>query len=235
VTKTGKGGAGGFSARALAADYVKLCHHPTKDLKRWIAEDKKNGRAYRQQTITTKGEKHGQHAEKGTNDLAQAVRLRGEILHELCGGLDAHREGRFADRLPSRSRAGHTRHDRLRSLRAEGRAALLSSAANDNARSTNVRMQFRAARVQLAGSRAPPLGASTVPDVRPAGSFGGSNPGWPQPMKDELAGCKTPADYTAWAAKWGAVLGGMTGGAKPDKPPRPATVTRRTGEASGPT
>jgi hypothetical protein len=54
-------------------------------------------------------------------------------------------------------------------------------------------------------------------------------------MKDELAGCKTPGDYTAWAAKWGAVLGGMTGGAKPDKPTRPATITRRTGEASGPT
>jgi hypothetical protein len=98
-----------------------------------------------------------------------------------------------------------------------------------------VRAQFRTTRATFASSRAPPRGASTVPDVRPAGSFGGGNPGWPQPMKDELAGCKTPADYTAWAAKWGAVLGGMTGGAKPDKPTRPATITRRTGEASGPT
>jgi hypothetical protein len=97
-----------------------------------------------------------------------------------------------------------------------------------------MRARFWAARSQLAGARAPPRGAASNPTA-PIGAGMGANPGWPQPMKDELAGCKTPADYTAWAAKWGAVLGGMTGGAKPDTPTRPATVTRRTGEASGPT
>jgi hypothetical protein len=63
----------------------------------------------------------------------------------------------------------------------------------------------------------------------------GADPGWPQAMKDDLAGCKTPLDYILWASKWGAVLGGMTGGAKPDTPTRPATIPRRRGEASGPT
>jgi hypothetical protein len=97
-----------------------------------------------------------------------------------------------------------------------------------------VRVQFRAARIQLAGSRAPPRGASSIPTAH-VGATAAANPGWPQPMKDELAGCKTAADHIAWVAKWGAVLGGMTGGAKPDTPTRPATITRRTGEASGPT
>ena len=96
-------------------------------------------------------------------------------------------------------------------------------------------MLFRAAaRAQYARSRAPPRGAwSSIPGAS-MGARVGINHGWPQAMKDELAGCKTLVDYNVWAAKWGAVLGGQTGGAKPDTPTRPPPSRRRTGEASGP-
>ena len=238
-SKTGKGGAGSFSARALAADYVKLCHHPTKDLKRWIAEDKKTGpstlklrRAGRAET-TTKGEKHGQHAEKGAIGLAEAVRLRGEVLHELCGGLDAHGEGRrLADRLPSRPRASVGGHGRLRSLRAEGRAALLSRAANDNAKSTNVRAQFRTARAYR--SRAP---AWRIVDSDRA-RWRVSRSQYRMARADEKRSCglQNARRFAAHGRRNGRRRSaGITGGAKPDTPTRPATVTRRTGEASGPT
>ena len=41
----GKGGAR-FAAQNLADNYLNLCHHPLKDLRRWLAEDKKKaGRA----------------------------------------------------------------------------------------------------------------------------------------------------------------------------------------------
>ena len=121
-----------FTTRKLAADYVKLCRHPTKDLRRWLAEDKKKHGGGRQAAATTSRE--GTHAHDATTNspLAYADGLRRQPLHQLRGGLDAHREGRRqTDGLLARSRAGFGRYDGLRSLREEGGAALVASRLGD--------------------------------------------------------------------------------------------------------
>jgi len=127
----GKAGSGGgrFSARNLADDYIRLCHAPLKDLKRWLAEDKKSkGYAGRDAGLIrtgflTTGGMNESDQQRPTTGVGQSLRLYRQPLHELRGGLDAHRHGgRDGDGLSARSRAGAGRYDPLRSLRGEGQS-----------------------------------------------------------------------------------------------------------------
>jgi hypothetical protein len=110
---------------ALVEDYVRLCHDPMQDLRRWMAEDKRNKGAGRGVlSIMERGE-HAQ--DLSAAGLAGADRLRGQPLHELQGRMDAHRNGwQGAHSLLARSRAGSSGNGELRPLRAEGRAGLES-------------------------------------------------------------------------------------------------------------
>jgi len=125
----GKGDSGGdrYAASKLAADYVNLCQHPLKDLRRWIAEDRKNagGAGRRLQPTTSKGENHAH--DKTQTVLADAHGLRRQPLPQLRGGLDAHgQRGRGVDGVPARPRTSAGRYDGLRQVREEGRSAGLN-------------------------------------------------------------------------------------------------------------
>ncbi len=121
--KEGQGDGGGFSARTLVSDYLKLCHDPVRDLRRWMMEDRKRPirTGWRTPTATRRDTAHG-HANTATRaDDAGSHGLRHHALPRLRGGLDAHRrEGRGGDRVSAGSRAGHGRYDQLRQVRAAG-------------------------------------------------------------------------------------------------------------------
>ena len=122
-----------FTTGALAEDYLRLCRDPLRDLQRWMDEDKKRGRAGRGvQLITRRGDDAAKDTTRAENYLVNAQRLRGQPLHELQGRLDADRRGgRSHHGLPARPRAGVSRYDGLRQVRAEG------SAGSDLSRSTD--------------------------------------------------------------------------------------------------
>jgi hypothetical protein len=112
-------------AWALVEDYLELCRNPSKDLVRWIAEDKKRpgGAGRRFQSITSKWENHA--APSTENPVAHAHGLRRQSLPSMQNGLDADgQRGRPDNRLFARSRAGAGRYDRLRPARAETNARL---------------------------------------------------------------------------------------------------------------
>ena|SRR5271166_1591655 len=85
-----------FVAR-IVADYLKLCHDPAQNWRRWLALDSRHkvigGRGA---SITREGGQHVVHTEGAGAVVAQADRLRGQPLHELRGRLDADRQGRAA-------------------------------------------------------------------------------------------------------------------------------------------
>jgi hypothetical protein len=120
----GKGYMGGgerFTTRNLAADYVKLCQHPLKDLRRWLAEDKKRAGATGRETksFTTKGGDYA-HTKGASVVMETAGWLRRQSLLQVRGRLDADgSRGRGADNVSARSRAGAGRYDGLRSVRGE--------------------------------------------------------------------------------------------------------------------
>jgi hypothetical protein len=122
----GKAGSGGgrFTARNLADDYIRLCHAPLKDLKRWLAEDKKaKGYAGRNAGFLSTRGMNESDQQRPTTGVGQSIRLYRQPLHELRGRLDPYRHGgRDADGLLARSRAGAGRYDPLRSLRGEGQS-----------------------------------------------------------------------------------------------------------------
>jgi hypothetical protein len=136
--KRGKGSGGGdsYRARNLAADYLKLCHDPMKDLPRWLREDKKKagGLGRRFQATIGKGEDYAEgatHIIKAWAVAAKAYGLRRQPLQAMRGRLDADGERRRgADRLLARQRARPGRYDELRSIRAE-RTGLVSRGPGD--------------------------------------------------------------------------------------------------------
>ena len=153
--KAKKGGGEGdrFTARNFAADYLRLCQHPTKDLRRWLAEDKKHkGAASRRNERTPTRETT--HDRTQNPPLATADRLCRQPLQHLRGGLDAdRREWRQADDLLARSRTGAQRYDGLRSVRAEGHAAgPLTGAGTTSAPETSFKGE-RAALLALYGAK----------------------------------------------------------------------------------
>jgi hypothetical protein len=190
-------GGGRFSARNLAADHLKLCHHPLKDLPRWLAEDKKRAapaprlRQVKGRPTTGKGQGHGDDARQRTGN-AEASRLRLDPLPQLRGGLDADGgRGWCLDGVSARQRASLGRYDRLRSLRDEGRARSVAAAP-------------RNAPPQARHRAAAPSRVRTAPAI-PAVP---TKAGWPDPMKRELAACRTLGDYLAWERKWVETLAG---------------------------
>jgi len=133
--KTQQGDGDRFTARNFAADYLRLCQNPTKDLRRWIAEDKKKGfgSGRRIETTARRETTHAHDAIKNP-PLADADRLCRQPLQQLRGGLDAHgRERGQADNLFARSRAGPHRYDGLRSVRGQADAGSLGPLADDRA------------------------------------------------------------------------------------------------------
>ncbi len=171
-----------FLTSRIAGDYLKLCHDPVRDLRRWIAEDKKNRGLWRRGlSFSTKGRSGHVHTERAAIVVAQAHGLRGESLSTLRGWLDAQRQGRCdVDGVPARPRAGAGRDDGLRPVRGEGRSGKLAATGD-------TRAAFRSlAAVQTAAKA-----------------------DWPPAMVLELIGCKTPEDRQAWAGRWGAYLGGQ--------------------------
>ncbi|WP_156964693.1 hypothetical protein [Methylocapsa aurea] len=121
--KTGGDDKGGkrYAARSLAADYLKLCHDPVKDLRRWLAEDKKKagGTGRRFQPTRREGHDHAQDAKQ--TRVAEAHGLRSQSLPDMRGGLDADgKRGRDADGVPARPRACAGGYDGLRPVRGEG-------------------------------------------------------------------------------------------------------------------
>lgn len=120
-----------FTAKTLAASYLKLCRDPVRDLKRWAAEDRrsKTRRSY-ELTTTTKGGKHVRAEASQKDTVARAVGIRAKPLHELRGRLDAPREERqLPGRLPAGPRSSSAGDGELRSVRAEGKRADLSASA----------------------------------------------------------------------------------------------------------
>jgi hypothetical protein len=113
-------GGRGLTTSSLADNYLRLCHDPCKDLKRWIAEDKARRRA--SGPIIPPWENHHVQTKNGLTSLMEdARRVRSLTLHSMQGRLDTDRKPRGSpDDLPAGSRAGAVGHDQLRSLRAEG-------------------------------------------------------------------------------------------------------------------
>ena len=110
-----------FTTRGMAEDYLELCRNPLKDLRRWLAEDKKRpgGKGgFGQHTTRNEGD-----YEQDTRQarLANADGIRRQPLPPVPRGMDAHRErGRRFDRVLARPRTGARRYDELRQVRAEG-------------------------------------------------------------------------------------------------------------------
>lgn len=117
--REGRDGGRGLTTSSIADNYLRLCHDPCKDLKRWIAEDKARRRVSR--PIIPPWENHHVQTENGlTSVMEDARRLRSNTLHPMQGRLDADRKPRGSvDDLPPGSRAGAVGHDQLRSLRTE--------------------------------------------------------------------------------------------------------------------
>jgi hypothetical protein len=129
-----------FTAQNIADDYVALCKNPAKDLKRWLAEDKKRpvrrGRRF-QSTRTNQRGDHDQIANQTRNEKTQG--LRGNTLPPVRDGLDANwQEWRIAHGVLARSRGRLGRYDALRQVRGEG-AAGIAAAAEHRAANTNAR------------------------------------------------------------------------------------------------
>ncbi len=121
-----------LTTRGLAEDYLGLCHRPTADLRRWIAEDRKRqgrGGSWVHRT-TERGNDDDIRKQAGRSvDLADTYRIRRHTLPPMRGWVDAHRErGRGADRVLARPRASDGGYDRLRPLRAEKPGTLGDSA-----------------------------------------------------------------------------------------------------------
>lgn len=143
VKKTGGNGRGmaRFAAQKIADDYVALCKNPAKDLKRWLAEDKKRpvgkGRRF-QSTITNQREDHDQIANQTRNEKTSG--LCGDALPTVRNGMDAQGgKGRRSHGVLARSRSRLGRYDALRQVRGEGPVA-----AGAEHRATNAHARTRA-------------------------------------------------------------------------------------------
>ena len=202
--KGGSGGARAYTARALTADYLDLCRDPTRDIQRWIEEDRKDRGRRRDDPkattkTTTKGGKHV-HAEKQTDTVARAVRVRGKQLHEVRSRMGPPQQERgVSGNLPARSRSGSAGHGSVRSLRPARNADLGRVA----------RSGFRAA-AQATNRRVPSHA------IQP-----GARADWPDQMKRDLRACRTPDDHRAWQEKWASILGGLVRETPSEQPARP--------------
>ena len=121
--RTRRGGAGGFTASAIATSYLKLCAHPGKHLQLWLAESSVKGRkritsanaATHNQTQTLTG---------GPESAAHAEDVRGKPLREMRVRLGEAPGERRADlHVPSGSRAGPAQSEGLQQVRGGGFAA----------------------------------------------------------------------------------------------------------------
>jgi len=115
------------------ADYLELCRNPRKDLKRWLAEDKKKagGVGRRYQSTAAREKNHAYNATQ--TRLADTHGLRRQSLPDVRVRLDADgQRRRHGDRVFARSRTGAGRYDQLRSVRGEG-TGLASHRASDAA------------------------------------------------------------------------------------------------------
>ena len=123
VRRRRRGGSDGgrrLTTATIADSYLRLCHDPCKDVRRWIREDKSWGRA--SGPIIPPSENHHDETKTGPSSLMEDTRrVRSHTLHSMQGGLDPDRKpGGSLDDLPPGSRTGADGHDQLRSLRAEG-------------------------------------------------------------------------------------------------------------------
>ena len=118
--KTAGGGGRQFKVRGVVEDYLELCRNPSKDWRRWLAEDPRERRAGQDfRRLIVKGGIYAD-AQRTKSVVAKAAGLRGESLPALRSGVDTDGDrGRGADRLPTRSRASAGRDDGLRPVRAE--------------------------------------------------------------------------------------------------------------------
>ena len=119
-----------MTAAGMVEDYVRLCRDPVRDLKRWIAEDKRSRiRSYEPTTRLPSWGEHVRTEKQQTDAVARAVGIRDKPLHEMRGRLDAPLEKReLPDRVSSRPRSGVAGDGGLRSFRAEGGAGLTPAA-----------------------------------------------------------------------------------------------------------
>ena len=121
----GRGGGGRGAAfpttRSLAADYLALCQHPLRDLRRWLAEGRSGQESIAKCNQST--ERKGGHGHPRQQSFrASARKLCHDPLSTMRRGLDADRQGwRHPDRVFVGSREGVARNVELRSVRAEAR------------------------------------------------------------------------------------------------------------------
>lgn len=106
----------------LADSYIRLCHDPLKYLNRWIAET-----AFSAPYTKTSLYQEAAHGIQRASVMEDGRGIRGDPLHQMQGGLDADRRGRFDHVLPSRPAAGADGHDGLRPVSAERRDRLESA------------------------------------------------------------------------------------------------------------
>lgn len=106
-----------LTTRALATDYLALCHNPLNDLSRWAFE---SGKAYQGRSPSNKS-RSADAAQSPSPCLdSRPNRLRDDTLHEVRRGLDPFRGRRLGYRVSSRPGAGLSQYDQLRSFRAQG-------------------------------------------------------------------------------------------------------------------
>jgi hypothetical protein len=123
--RQGRGSAGHrLTTSNLADSFIRLCHDPCKDLKRWIDEDKKQP-CFVSTALFSISEAHHESTARTTSAVEDPRRLCEGSLRQVQGRMDADGiAGRVADDLSSRSRTSSLGDDELRSLRTEGRGNL---------------------------------------------------------------------------------------------------------------
>jgi hypothetical protein len=138
-----------FSARGIVVDYLNLCRDPSRDLRRWIAEDRTRPGGFGRQGIPTTRKDYTDANNPKRAFMANAEGLRRQPLPELRDGLDADRHGGRGDyALSARPRSGTGGHDQLRPLRAAGAegTGLAARAGDAGARAASSRGEHSALR-----------------------------------------------------------------------------------------
>jgi hypothetical protein len=148
------GGARSLNAGTIAADYLKLCRDPARDIRRWIEEDRRNKKGSGRSLISkTKGGSDVYSKSRQADAVARAVRIRQKPLHEVRSGMDTAGERRpLAGRLSAGSRSSVRGDGKLRSLRGEGGTAGLDrsqAVAASSALMGEVASAFKAERAGL--------------------------------------------------------------------------------------
>lgn len=106
-----------LTTRALADNYVALCHNPCADIQRWLDIDKKPSSSF----FPPLPSRDTAHVVRpiSTSSVEVPRGLCREILRQMRGWVDAHIQRRITDRVHHGPRAGASGHAALRPLRAE--------------------------------------------------------------------------------------------------------------------